>query len=184
MKLKLKEEPVEWLKFTAVMALMLALVAGLLFRRHVIPRAGIFGVLAMALLALLVCWIRPRWFRGFYRVGMTVSFHFGQVMGKVLLTIFFLLVVTPLGLVLLEAAACGTPAVALRGTVAAACIDRYGSGVVVDAFHEGLFGELRALVQSDRFSKMRVQARAMAADHDILRGTATLLRAWSVSTCT
>jgi glycosyltransferase involved in cell wall biosynthesis len=84
-----------------------------------------------------------------------------------------------LGLVLLEAAACGTPAVALRGTVAADCIGRYGSGVVVDAFNEGLFGELRAMVQSERFSKMRVQARAMAADHDILRGTSTLLRAWS-----
>jgi glycosyltransferase involved in cell wall biosynthesis len=84
-----------------------------------------------------------------------------------------------LGLVLLEAAACGTPAVALRDTVAADLIDRYESGVVVDAFDERLFGELRALVQSERFSKMRVQARAMAADHDILRGTATLLRAWS-----
>jgi glycosyltransferase involved in cell wall biosynthesis len=84
-----------------------------------------------------------------------------------------------LGLVMLEAAACGTPAVALRDTVAADCIGRYGSGVVVDAFDEGLFGELRALVQSERFSKMRVQARAMAADHDILRGTSTLLRAWS-----
>jgi glycosyltransferase involved in cell wall biosynthesis len=84
-----------------------------------------------------------------------------------------------LGLVLLEAAACGTPAVALRGTVAADCIDRYGSGVVVDAFSGELFGELRALVRSERFSRMRVQARAMAADHDILRGTSTLLRAWS-----
>jgi glycosyltransferase involved in cell wall biosynthesis len=84
-----------------------------------------------------------------------------------------------LGLVLLEAAACGTPAVALRGTVAADCIGRYGSGVVVDAFDEGLFRELRALVQSDRFGTMRVQARAMAADHDIVRGTSTLLRAWS-----
>jgi glycosyltransferase involved in cell wall biosynthesis len=84
-----------------------------------------------------------------------------------------------LGLVLLEAAACGTPAVALRGTVAADCIGRYGSGVVVDAFYEGLFEELRALVQSERFTKMRIQARAMAADHDILRGTSTLLRAWS-----
>jgi glycosyltransferase involved in cell wall biosynthesis len=84
-----------------------------------------------------------------------------------------------LGLVLLEAAACGTPAVALRGTVAADCIGRYGSGVVVDAFSEGLFGELRALVRSEHFSNMSVQARAMAADHDIRRGTSTLLRAWS-----
>jgi glycosyltransferase involved in cell wall biosynthesis len=84
-----------------------------------------------------------------------------------------------LGLVLLEAAACGIPAVALRNTVAADCIEQYGSGVVVDAFDGELFGALRALVQSERFSTMRMQARAMAADHDILRGTSTLLRAWS-----
>ena len=84
-----------------------------------------------------------------------------------------------LGLVLLEAAACGIPAVALRNTVAADCIEQYGSGVVVDAFDGELFGALRALVQSERFSTMRRQARAMAADHDILRGTSTLLRAWS-----
>jgi hypothetical protein len=31
---------------------------------------------------------------------MTASFHVGQVTGKVLLTVFFLLVVTPLGLLL------------------------------------------------------------------------------------
>jgi glycosyltransferase involved in cell wall biosynthesis len=84
-----------------------------------------------------------------------------------------------LGLVLLEAAACGIPAVALRNTVAADCIERYGSGVVVDAFDGELFGALRALVHSERFSTMRIHARAMAADHDILRGTSTLLRAWS-----
>ena len=100
MKLRLKEEPVEWLKFTAVMALMLALVAGLLSRRNLITRATLGAVIGALLLALLVCWIRPRCFRGFYRGGMTVSFHFGQVMGKVLLTLFFLLVVTPLGLLL------------------------------------------------------------------------------------
>jgi hypothetical protein len=100
MKLKLKEEPAEWLKFTAVMALMLALVAGLLFRRKVITREVFGGVIVVLLLAPLVCWIRPGWFRGFYRGGMTVSFQFGQAMGQVLLAIFFLLVVTPLGLLL------------------------------------------------------------------------------------
>jgi hypothetical protein len=37
--------------------------------------------------------------------------------------------------------------VRLRDTAAADCIDRYGSGVVVDAFNEELFGKLRALVR-------------------------------------
>lgn len=54
----------------------------------------------------------------------------------------FLLIPTrsdTLGLVLLEAAACGTPAVALRGTVTADLVSRYGSGIVVDDFDDHVF---------------------------------------------
>jgi len=83
-----------------------------------------------------------------------------------------------LGLVLLEAAACGTPAVALRGTAAADLISRYGSGVVVDRFDEDLFQWLLETARSDRFRHMRARARAMAADHDVLDGTATLVDTW------
>lgn len=54
----------------------------------------------LAVAVLITACIRPDWFRGFYRGGMTVSFHIGQVIGKVLLTLFFFLLVTPLGLLL------------------------------------------------------------------------------------
>ena len=100
MKLKLKEEPREWLKFTGVMALAGAIVAFALWRRHVVSREVFFGVLSSLAVALAICAARPRWFRGFYRAGMTASWHVGQVMGGVLLTILFLLLVTPLGLLL------------------------------------------------------------------------------------
>jgi glycosyltransferase involved in cell wall biosynthesis len=83
-----------------------------------------------------------------------------------------------LGLVLLEAAACGTPAVALRGTPAADLISRYESGVVVDDFDDGVFQCLHDLARSDQFRQMRARARAMAADHDVAIGTATLVRTW------
>jgi glycosyltransferase involved in cell wall biosynthesis len=83
-----------------------------------------------------------------------------------------------LGLVLLEAAACGTPAVALRGTAAGDLISRYGSGVVVDDFDEGLFQFLHDVARSDQFEPMRARAKAMAADHDISLGTTTLVNAW------
>jgi glycosyltransferase involved in cell wall biosynthesis len=83
-----------------------------------------------------------------------------------------------LGLNLLEAAACGTPAVALSGTAAADLISHYGSGVVVDDFDEGLFRSLRDVVRSDRFAQMRVRARAMAADHDVSFGTTILVNTW------
>jgi glycosyltransferase involved in cell wall biosynthesis len=83
-----------------------------------------------------------------------------------------------LGLVLLEAAACGTPAVAVRGTVAADLISRYGSGVVVDDFDDGLFQLLHGVARSDQFRQMRARAQAMAADHDVSVGTTILVNTW------
>ena len=100
MKLKLKENPNEWRKFTAVMAGALAVLAWLLQARGILPRAWLVGGWAVLASAVVLSLLAPRWFRGFYRVGMTVSFHIGQAMGKVLLTLFFLLVLTPLGLLL------------------------------------------------------------------------------------
>ena len=100
MKPRLKEEPKEWLKFTAVMAVVAGALAVSLHWKKVIPRPALVGALVLLVAVLLLCWSRPRLFRGFYRGGMTASFHVGQVMGRVLLTIFFLLVLTPLGLLL------------------------------------------------------------------------------------
>jgi hypothetical protein len=100
MKLKLKEEPKEWLKFTAVMAALAVLVSVLLYRRRIIGVETLSGIAIAAVLVLGVCAIRPRWLRGFYRVGMTASFRVGQALGWVWLTLLFLLVLTPLGLML------------------------------------------------------------------------------------
>jgi len=100
MKLKLKEEPREWLKFTAVMAVVVVAVAVLLHRRKIIGIETLAGIGIAMVLVVITCATKPRWFRGFYRVGMTVSFHVGQALGWVWLTLFFLLVLTPLGLLL------------------------------------------------------------------------------------
>ena len=98
--LRLKENPREWQKFVAVMGAAANLVAWMLWWRGRLPMAVPLVVAALALMGLIVAWFRPGWFRGFYRGGMTVSYHFGQVVGKVLLTGFFFLVVTPLGFLL------------------------------------------------------------------------------------
>jgi hypothetical protein len=100
MKLKLKEEPKEWLKFTAVMVVVAVAVAALLHRRKIIGIETLAGITIALVLALGVCAVQPRWFRGFYRVGMAASFRMGQVLGWVWLTLFFLLMLTPLGLLL------------------------------------------------------------------------------------
>ena len=98
--LRLKEKPIEWIKFTAVIGVAVNAVLWLLWLRGVLPIAVPFVVMAIAILSVIVAVIRPCWFRGFYRGGMTVSFHFGQIIGKILLTLFFFLFVTPLGIVL------------------------------------------------------------------------------------
>jgi hypothetical protein len=100
MKLKLKEQPREWWKFTAVMSVFPAAIAWSLHRKHRIPTDAFVATLATLALVLVVCAWRPRWFRGFYRAGMTASFHVGQILGRIMLTSFFLLVLTPLGLLL------------------------------------------------------------------------------------
>jgi hypothetical protein len=100
MKPKLKEQPREWWKFTAVMSIFPAAIAWSLYRKHRIPAQAFISVLAALALVLVLCALRPRWCRGFYRAGMTASFHVGQAIGRVTLTLFFLAIITPLGLLL------------------------------------------------------------------------------------
>jgi glycosyltransferase involved in cell wall biosynthesis len=110
-----------------------------------------------------------------------VGYKHGDELVAMYRAIHFLLIPTrsdTLGLVLLEAAACGTPAVALRGTAAADLISQYGSGVVVDDFDEGLFQFLHDTARSNQFEQMRARAKVMAADHDISLGTTILVNTW------
>jgi len=95
--LRLKENPREWQKFVAVMGVSVNLPAWLLWWRGKAPLNVALAVAVLAVLVLLVSLVRPGWFRGFYRLGMSVSYHMGLVFGKVLLTVFFFVIVTPLG---------------------------------------------------------------------------------------
>jgi glycosyltransferase involved in cell wall biosynthesis len=83
-----------------------------------------------------------------------------------------------LGLVLFEAGAAGVPAVALRGTVAADCIQRHESGVVVDDFSQPVLTRLMSLAGTPTFQRMRARAMNMARAHDVAIGTSKLLEMW------
>lgn len=100
MKLRLKENPREWQKFVAVIMTLLGLVSWLLFRKGVLASSSLQGIIGFLVLVMIVALVRPTVFRGFYRRGMTVTHAIGQVMGKLILSIFFVVVVTPLGLLL------------------------------------------------------------------------------------
>ena len=98
--LRLKEKPIEWIKFTAVIGVAVNAVLWLLWHKGALPIAIPIAAAIIAILFVIAAIIRPYSFRGFYRGGMTVSFQIGQVIGKILLTLFFFLFVTPLGLLL------------------------------------------------------------------------------------
>ena len=98
--LRLKEKPSEWIQFTAVMGLGANILVWLLAGQGVLPPAVLIATVLLALLAIATAFARPRWFRGFYRGGMTFSYHIGQTFGKLLLILFFFLLLTPMALLL------------------------------------------------------------------------------------
>ncbi|MEX1115357.1 MAG: hypothetical protein WEB53_08905 [Akkermansiaceae bacterium] len=98
--LRLSEKPLEWIKFTAVIGVAANGVLGLMWRKGALPGVVCLLACGVALATIVAASIRPHGFRGFYRGGMTISFKIGQVIGKVLLTLFFLALVTPMGLLL------------------------------------------------------------------------------------
>ena len=100
MRLKLKEDPKEWVKFTALLVVVLAALTLLLWRRTVIDLSGLRLILLLLALVFASALVRPRWFRPLYRGAMTVSFAIGQVMGRVLLALIFVLLLVPLGVLL------------------------------------------------------------------------------------
>lgn len=100
MKLRLKEDPREWRKFGLSSALVLALLTGLAcWRGWVSPTAAV-AVLTGLLAVALVAGAWPRGLRGPYRLGMKVSHALGRVVAPLVLGLIFLLVLTPLGLLL------------------------------------------------------------------------------------
>lgn len=100
MKLKLKEDPKEWRKQALLAALGLAVLCSLLRWRRVLPQNVWLAVLAVLGLVALGAWLRPRWFRGYYRFSMRVGFAISQVIGFVALVLFFIFILTPVGWVL------------------------------------------------------------------------------------
>ncbi|MEO8428875.1 MAG: SxtJ family membrane protein [Verrucomicrobiota bacterium] len=99
-KSKLKDNVREWRKFTLVWVLAIALLAFWNEHRGRLSPGVFVVVLACLGIVAVWCWLRPQDFRKPYRWGMTFNHHVGQLMGKVMLTVIYLLLLTPLGLLL------------------------------------------------------------------------------------
>jgi hypothetical protein len=99
MKAKFSEDPKEWRKNAWLSALGLAIFSSLLRWRHVLrplPWEIILAVLAAIAIAAA---IQPKWFRGFHRFSARLGFTISQLAGRIVLSVFFILIITPLSII-------------------------------------------------------------------------------------
>jgi hypothetical protein len=100
MKLNFKEDPKEWRKSALLAALGLAILSSLLrWRRH-LPVNVWCAVLALLGLVAICAALQPRWFRGWYRLSLRLGFYSSQFIGRCVLAVFFIFILTPLGFML------------------------------------------------------------------------------------
>ena len=100
MKLNFKEDPKEWRKSALLTVLGLAIISSLLrWRKHLPADVWCVGLGLLAVAAICAVW-RPRWFRGWYRLSLRLGFYSSQYIGRCVLLVFFIFIVTPLGWIL------------------------------------------------------------------------------------
>jgi hypothetical protein len=96
MRVRLKEDPKEWRRSTLLTVAAVAVLSSILCWRGVLSvpawRATLLALSLASLSALFV----PRWFRGYYRVSTRFGFWLSLVLARIILTILFFGVITPL----------------------------------------------------------------------------------------
>ncbi len=100
MRLNYKEDPKEWRKSTLLTLLGLAIVSSLLRWRKHLPANAWYVVLTVLTVVAICAVLQPRWFRGWYRLSLWLGFHSSQFIGRCVLILFFIFIITPLGFIL------------------------------------------------------------------------------------
>jgi hypothetical protein len=99
-RLKLRDNPREWRKFSVVAVLFASAISMLLWRRSWIPDLGLQIALVAFALLLVLSLVRPTAFRPAYLVSMRFSHAMGQVVGRMVLVFCFLFILTPIAILL------------------------------------------------------------------------------------
>ena len=100
MKLIYKEDPKEWRKSALLTALGLALISSLLRWRKHLPANYWYALLVLLAIVAICALLQPRWFRGWYRLSLRLGFYSSQFIGRCVLMLFFIFIITPLGFIL------------------------------------------------------------------------------------
>jgi hypothetical protein len=100
MKLNFKEDPKEWRKSALLAALGLAILSSLMrWLKHLPEKFWLAFLAALGVVAICAV-LQPRWFRGWYRLSLRLGFYSSQFIGRCVLLLFFIFIITPLGFVL------------------------------------------------------------------------------------
>ena len=100
MKLNFKVDPKEGRKSALLTALGLAILSSLLrWRKHLPPNVSCVLLALLGLVAICAV-LQARWFRGWYRLSLRLGFYSSQFIGRCVLLVFFIFILTPLGFVL------------------------------------------------------------------------------------
>jgi len=100
MRLHFKENPKEWRKSVWFGMIGPFVIIGILRWRGAVSSTCLAAVLVLVALTALCAWLRPRWFRGYYRFTTRLGFFSFQILGKIVLAAFFILILTPFGWIL------------------------------------------------------------------------------------
>ncbi len=93
----LKTSRKELRKFGMLLFFIFALIAGLMFWR---AKSSWLILFCISMLFLFIGLVRPSFLRSFYRVWMAWALVLGWVMTRIILTISFFVIITPMGLFL------------------------------------------------------------------------------------
>jgi hypothetical protein len=97
MKLNFKEDPKEWRKSALLTLLGLAILSSLMRWRKHLPEKFWLAFLALLAVVAIFALLQPRWFRGWYRLSLRLGFYSSQFIGRCVLALFFIFILTPLG---------------------------------------------------------------------------------------
>ena len=100
MRPNLKDEPKEWRKSALLTGLGLAFISLVLRWRGVLSGKIFFAVLVILAAVAISALFQPRWFRGYHLFSMRLGLAISRIIGYVALVLFFIFVLTPIGLIL------------------------------------------------------------------------------------
>ena len=87
--LRLSDKPLEWAKFTLVIAVLLVVASW--YISHAFSLPSLYAILSSVFMLgiVVVAFINPTPFKPLYSKGMKLSYSIGQVISRVMLVFFF-----------------------------------------------------------------------------------------------